>query len=218
MDLFDGVYPKSRTLTWPERFAQYERIMGLPCYLTLWPDGWVTGGWILGDYHRHADYHGGYPVHLLKRYAALFADRGRVLHVCAGALHPDNPWLPGDTLDINPALAPTYCVDAEDCTGVPLHRYDTAFVDVPYTEADAAIYGFPLLSRHRVLRTLAMGLSPGALIVWLDESTPRTRKAWPLKWQGFWGVSTSGGHRARSVYVYTVGPSCHAPHLPLEEP
>ncbi len=110
--------------------------------------------------------------HLLKRYDALFFDRRRVLHVCSGALRPDNQWLPGDTLDINPLNDPTYCVDAQTCFGVPLDHYDTAFVDVPYTDADAAKYGCPMLSRSRVLRALAHGLPVGALIVWLDEDTP----------------------------------------------
>jgi hypothetical protein len=195
--------PGINPATWPERFANYERVLELPVYLTLWPDGWIAGSWILRYYKRHnVDFHGAYPIHLLKRYAALFYDRGRVLHVCAGALRPDNPWLPGDTLDINPALDPTFCCDAEVCAGVDLSVYTHVFVDPPYTHEDAAKYGTRLPIAKRVLRTLAAGLPPGALIVWLDENTPQPGKTLPLRWIGFWGVSTSGGHRGRDVFLY----------------
>jgi DNA polymerase I-like protein with 3'-5' exonuclease and polymerase domains len=190
---------------WPERFANYERERGHCCYTAMYSDGWVTGAWSLGgSYKRHADYHGAYPLTLLKNLAAFFFDRDRVLHVCSGALQPDNPWLPGDTLDINPDLNPTYCTDAETCEGVPLHLYDTVFVDGPYTDKDAGIYGTKPINRGRVLGTLAKGLPPGALIIWLDEVTPPYRKEWPLKWQAMIAVSTSGGHRARVLFVYEV--------------
>jgi hypothetical protein len=192
-----------RRASWEERFANYERELEQPVHLYRNPtDGWIEGYWLFNDYLRHAEFHGAYMCHLLKRYAALFFDRGRTLHVCSGALAADNPWLPGDTLDTNPALNPTYSVGAETCAGVPLHLYDTVFVDPPYSEADAAIYGYPMLSRPRVLGTLAKGLPPGALIVWLDEVTPYLQGDWPLVWEGVWGVSTSGGHRTRTVFVY----------------
>jgi hypothetical protein len=195
---------------WPARFANYERVRGRTCYSTLYSDGWVTGAWSLGgSYKRHAEYHGAYPTTLLKNLDALFFDRGQVLHVCSGALQPDNPWIPGDTLDINPTLNPTYCTNAETCDGVPLHLYDTVFVDGPYTEADAKIYGYPMLRRQRVLGTLAKGLPPGALIVWLDEVTPPYRKDWPIKWEAMIGVSTSGGHRARTLFIYSISEDPH---------
>jgi hypothetical protein len=195
----------ARRATWEQRFASLERVVkDGDGHLHRSKDGcWIEGFWLFNDYSRHdPNYHGAYMRHLLKRYAALFFDRGRTLHVCSGALHPDNQWLPGDTLDINPANNPTYCVDAQTCDGVPLHQYDTAFVDIPYSEADAKKYGYPMLSRSRVLRTLAYGLPLGGLIVWLDEVTPQRRKEWPIIWEGVWGLSTSGGHRTRTVFVY----------------
>ena len=66
-----------------------------------------------------------------------------------------------------------------------------------------------MLSRKRVLGTLAKGLRPGALIVWLDEVTPPYRKGWPIKWEAMITVSTSGGHRARTLFVYRVLETAH---------
>jgi hypothetical protein len=196
--------------TWEERFANYKRVTGRSPHLHRNAEtDWIEGYWLFNDYARHdPNYHGAYMRDLLKRWAALFFDRGRVLHVCSGALKPDNPWLPGDTLDINPTLNPTYCCNAETCcieeTGerVPLHLYDTVFVDPPYTEVDAKEYGYPMLKRQRVLKTLIDGLPYGALIVWLDEIPPTYRSEWPIKWEAVWGIVTSAGHRTRSVFVY----------------
>jgi hypothetical protein len=193
----------SKRATWDERFANYRRVIGKSPHLHRnEDDGWIEGFWLFNDYARHSNFHGAYMRNLLKRYAALFFDRGRVLHVCSGSLAPSNTWLPGDTLDIRADLNPTYCVDAQTCEGVPLADYDTLFVDVPYTGADAKIYGPPMLKRSRVLGTLADGMRRGAMIVWLDEVTPPYRRDWPIKWEGVWGISTSGGHRTRTVFVY----------------
>ena len=208
---FDGGGPRAVPLsittkraTWDERFANYRRVIGKSPHLHRnEDDGWIEGFWLFNDYARHSDYHGAYMRNLLKRYAALFFDHGRILHVCSGSLAANNPWLPGDTLDIRADLNPIYCVDAQTCEGVPLEQYRSVFVDVPYSEADAKIYGPPMLKRSRVLGALAKGLNPGALIVWLDEKTPTYRREWPLKWEGVWGISTSGGHRTRTVFVYS---------------
>jgi hypothetical protein len=199
-------------------------VLGRPVHLyqnkkTLW----VAGSWLFVFYARHdQNYHGAYMQDLLVRYAALLFDRGRILHVCSGALKPNNPWLPGDTLDINPELNPTYCCNAETCNGVPLYLYDTVFVDGPYSEADAAIYGYPMLSRKRVLETLIKGLPVGALIVWLDEIPPAYRKEWPIVWEAVWGIYTSAGHRTRSVFVYrktgNEDEDVHATESSLTEP
>ena len=79
--------------------------------------------WVPGDY--------------LKRIKALFPDRQHILHVFSGMV--DTAMMPGDTLDIRPELAPTYCIDAETMQGVPLERYDLAVCDPPYTPADGAV-------------------------------------------------------------------------------
>jgi hypothetical protein len=219
--------PDTRSLrhnnaTWEERFAHHERTLKRDAHLHRSKNGrWIEGVWLFNDYRRHdTTFHGAYMRHLLKRYAALFFDRGPVLHVCSGALQANNPWLPGDTLDLDPLLEPTYVADAMTCAGVPLHRYHTVFVDPPYTPADAAKYGFPMLTRGRVLRTLAMGLPAGALIVWLDETMPQALKEWPLHHEAIWGVCTSAGHRGRFVFVYrrTDDGAAHAAHAVTEMP
>jgi hypothetical protein len=200
--------PRYNAASWEDRIANLRRVVG-GAYLFRSTDDdggrWITGVWLFNDYRRHAEYHGAYMRHLLKRYDALFFDRGPVLHVCSGALTQDNEWLPGDTLDAHPephpGVHPTYVVDAQTCAGVPLGDYWTVFVDPPYTKADAAKYrhaAFP--SRNRILATLAEGLPVGALIVWLDETAPRRTKQ--LYEEADWGVRTSAGHRLRGVTVY----------------
>jgi hypothetical protein len=187
--------------SWPERFANLERVTGRPSYLKLERDGWVTGAWVLGpSYKRRVPYHGAYPGNLLRRIDAVFFDRQRVLHVFSGMV--DTAAFPGDTLDINPAVNPTHCVDAETCEGVALDQYDFALCDPPYTDADAAIYGTRPISRSRVLRTLIYGIRPGGFVVWLDEVTPSYKKDWPIKWEAIIAISTSHGHRTRALFVY----------------
>ena len=51
---------------------------------------------------------------------ALFPDKLRVLHLFSGQV--DLAAFPGDTVDINPALNPTYVDDAQTLTNVPLDR------------------------------------------------------------------------------------------------
>jgi len=48
------------------------------------------------------------------------------------------PSSPGDTLDSNPDLSPTWCADAETCESVPLHAYDFVLADPPYSKEHTA--------------------------------------------------------------------------------
>jgi hypothetical protein len=93
-------------------------------------------------------------------------------------------------------------VKAETCVGVPLEQSQFALVDPPYTDADAAIYDTRPTNRTPVMHTLTKGLPPGAPIFWLDERTPPYRKDSSIGWQGFIGVSTSAGHRTRTLFVF----------------
>ena len=80
-------------------------------------------------------YYGAFQGNFLKRIAALFPDRRRTLHLFVGRV--DLNAFPGDTLDCNPALAPTYCCNAETCDGVPLSNYHFVLADPPYSDRDA---------------------------------------------------------------------------------
>ncbi|HME21388.1 MAG TPA: hypothetical protein VKI44_08570 [Acetobacteraceae bacterium] len=188
------------TLTWPQRITAYEKKTGRPAFLTF-TDGlrpWLYGVWLQNDYAVRSGYYGGYPGDYLKRIAALFPDKRRVLHVFSGMV--DTSILPGDTLDVRAELKPTYCVNAETCAGVPLDRYDLAVCDPPYSENDAVQYGTSLPVAGRVMRALE-GLPAGAHVVWLDERTPRSRKV-AFAHEGIIGLSTSAGHRFRVVNVF----------------
>lgn len=57
------------------------------------------------SYEKRTGYYGGFQGNFLKRIAALFPDRRRVLHLFAGSV--DLVRFPGDTLDIRPELQPT---------------------------------------------------------------------------------------------------------------
>jgi hypothetical protein len=111
---FDAAHPRPGTLTWPERIENYRRMLDVP-YLS-YENGWTYGTWLMGNCYRKANNHyGGFQGNFLRRIAVLFPDCGRVLHMFAGRVASE--LLPGDTLDIDPKLNPTYCTNAETCTG-----------------------------------------------------------------------------------------------------
>src|SRR5262249_51875762 len=99
---FDDI---TTTLSWPERIENYRREIGIP-YLGH-ENGWTYGTWLIGNsYQKKTTYCGGCQGNFLKRIAALFPDRKRVLHLFAGQV--DLAAFPGDTLDIaGEDLAPT---------------------------------------------------------------------------------------------------------------
>jgi hypothetical protein len=195
---FDDTRPQPGTLTWPERIENYRRTIGVP-YLGH-ENGWVYGTWFMGNsYEKANDHYGGFQGNFLKRIAALFPDRGRTLHLFAGRVALDR--MPGDTLDADPKLEATYCVDAETCEGVPLEDYDFVLADPPYSESDAQRYGRSLVNRNKVMLTLAERLKPGALIVWLDQVYPMYRKI-ALEPEAVIGIVGSTNHRFRVLSVF----------------
>jgi hypothetical protein len=186
-------------LDWPAGIENYRRMMGRSAFLAM-EDGWVFGTWFLGQSWRvPSGYYGGFPGDYLRRIAALFPDKQRVLHLFAGKV--DQAALPGDTLDCREELQPTYCVNAETCAGVPLEQYDLVVADPPYSAEDAAHYGVPMVQRDKVLRVLSERLTPGCHVVWLDQVLPRYRKD-ALRREAAIGVSRSTGHRFRVVNVW----------------
>jgi len=153
------------------------------------------------SYQKRNDFYGGYQGNFLKRIDALFPDRKNVLHLFAGKI--DLASFPGDTLDIDNSLNPTYCVNAETCFGVPLNKYDFVLADPPYSESDANKYGLPLVNRNTVIKTLSTRLPVGAYIVWLDQVYPMYAKV-NLKPEATIGIIGSTNHRFRVLTVFRV--------------
>jgi hypothetical protein len=185
---------------WESRIESYARTTGFPRSLFVAEDGRVVGTWIMGnDYRVKTGYYGGYPAGYLKRVAALFPDRRRVLHVFSGKV--DLSAMPGDTVDCNAALKPTYVADAHDLSHVPLHLYDLVLCDPPYSVEDAERYQTTMVKRNVVLRSLAAGLSPGARVVWLDQVLPMYRKdEWAA--EAVIGMVKSTNHRFRVTTIF----------------
>src|SRR5690348_17164870 len=114
------------------RISSYVRQTGFPRSLFVSGDGRIVGTWIMGnDYRVKSAYYGGYPAGYLRRIKALFPEKRRVLHLFSGKV--DVSALPGDTVDINPDLAPTFVDDAQTLGRVPLEHYDLILADPPYS-------------------------------------------------------------------------------------
>ncbi len=180
-------------MDWKDRIASYGRMTGFPRSLFIGEDGRVVGTWIMGnDYRVKSAYYGGYPAGYLRRVAALFPDRKRVLHVFSGKV--DLSAMPGDTVDVSPELEPTYVADAHDLSRIPLGRYDLILADPPYSVEDAERYQTTMVKRNVVMRSLAAGASPGARVVWLDQVLPMYRKdEWTI--EAVIGMVKSTNHR-----------------------
>jgi hypothetical protein len=184
---------------WPERIEHYARATGFPRSLFLSEDGRVVGTWIMGnDYRVRSAYYGGYPAGYLRRVAALFPERRRVLHLFSGKV--DLAALPGDTVDINPDLEPTFLDDAQTLGAVPLERYDLVLADPPYSVEDAERYRTTMVKRNRVMRALQR-LPAGAHVVWLDQVLPMYRRdAFAI--EGVIGMVKSTNHRFRVITIF----------------
>lgn len=187
-------------LSWQARIENYARVTGFPQSLFIGGDGRVLGTWIMGnDYRVKSGYYGGYPAGYLRRVAALFPDRKRVLHVFSGKV--DLAAMPGDTVDSNPAMEPTWLADAHNLSAVPLADYDLVLADPPYSVEDAERYQTTMVKRNVVMRSLAAGLRGGACVVWLDQVLPMYRKdEWAI--EAVIGMVKSTNHRFRVVTVF----------------
>jgi hypothetical protein len=186
-------------MDWPARLEHYARATGFPRSLFVAEDGRVVGTWIMGnDYRVKSAYYGGYPAGYLRRIRALFPDKSAALHLFSGRV--DLTAFPGDTVDVNAALEPTYVDDAQDLGGVPLGRYDLVLADPPYSVEDCDHYGTSMVQRNRVMRAL-MRLSAGAHVVWLDQVLPMYRKdAFAI--EAVIGMWKSTNHRFRGITIF----------------
>ena len=187
-------------MDWQQRIENYNRVTGFPRSLFVAGDGRVVGTWIMGnDYRVRTGYYGGYPAGYLRRIAALFPDRRKVLHIFSGQV--DLAAMPGDTVDCNPKLKSTFVADAEDLARVPLAEYDLVLADPPYSIEDANRYQTTMVKRNVVLRSLAKGLKPGARVVWLDQVLPMYRKdQWVI--EAVIGMVKSTNHRFRVTTIF----------------
>jgi hypothetical protein len=182
-----------------DRIDNYVRETRFPRSLFISEDGRIVGTWIMGnDYRVKSEYYGGYPAGYLRRLRSLFPDKHRVLHIFSGKV--DANALPGDTVDINPALKPTFIDDAQTLQKVPLQDYDLILADPPYSIEDADRYRTTMVKRNTVLRALRR-VSPGTHIVWLDQVLPMYRKdAFAI--DGVIGMVKSTNHRFRVVTIF----------------
>ena len=133
-----------------------------------------------------------------RRIRALFPDKRKVLHLFSGKVDTDT--LPGDTVDINPKLKPTYVDDAQTLTRVPLADYDLILADPPYSVEDAERYQTTMVKRNTVMRALQRA-SAGTHIVWLDQVLPMYRKD-VFAIGAVIGMVKSTNHRFRVVTVF----------------
>jgi hypothetical protein len=186
-------------MLWQDRIENYARETGFPKSLFVGPDGRVVGTWIMGnDYRVKSTYYGGYPAGYLKRVRALFPDKKKTLHLFSGQV--DQSAFPGDTVDINPALNPTYVDDAQTLTQVPLEKYDLVLADPPYSVEDADHYQTTMIKRNVVMRALQR-LPTGAHIVWLDQVLPMYRKD-AFAQEAAIGMWKSTNHRFRGITIF----------------
>ena len=186
-------------MTWEERIDNYVRETGFPRSLFVAGDGRVVGTWIMGNNYRvKSSYYGGYPAGYLRRIRALFPDKAQPLHLFSGMV--DTAAFPGDTVDINPTLKPTFLDDAQSLEGVPLETYDLVLADPPYSVEDSAHYGTTMISRNKVMRALQR-LPAGAHIVWLDQVLPMYRKS-VFEPEAVIGMWKSTNHRFRGITIF----------------
>ena len=195
-------------LTWRERIDNYLKETGYPKYMDLenYPEGTdvgpkerVYGIWNLGnDYRVKSAYYGGYPATYLHRVKALFPDKKNVLHLFSGMV--DLEVFPGDTVDLNPDLNPTYVDDAQTLLRVPLEKYDLVLADPPYSVEDAEHYQTTMVKRNLIMRALQR-LSLGTYIVWLDQVLPMYRKDY-FSLEASIGIVKSTNHRFRVVTIF----------------
>jgi hypothetical protein len=195
-------------MDWQERIDHYVQQTSFPRSLFLSKDGRAVGTWIMGnDYRVKTAYYGGYPAGYLRRVRALFPDKRRVLHLFSGKV--DLAAMPGDTVDINPALAPTYVDDAQTLEGVPLEAYDLVLADPPYSVEDADRYQTTMVKRNNVMRALQR-LAPGAHVAWLDQVLPMYRKD-AFAVEAVIGMVKSTNHRFRVLTIFRrLGDQPHA--------
>lgn len=181
------------------RIDIYVKETKYPRSLFVGEDRRIVGTWIMGNsYGVKSGYYGGYPHGYLRRVRALFPDKHNALHVFSGRV--DQSAWPGDTVDLNPDMDPTYVDDAQTLEKVPLEHYDIVLADPPYSVEDAEHYKPTMIKRNKVMAALAR-VTSGTHVVWLDQVLPMYRKdTWRIV--GVIGMVKSTNHRFRVVTIF----------------
>lgn len=181
------------------RIDNYVKETKFPRSLFLSEDGRIVGTWIMGNaYGVKSGYYGGYPHGYLKRVKALFPEKQNCLHVFSGRV--DQSAWPGDTVDLNEDVEPTFLDDAQDLSKVPLGNYDIILADPPYSVEDSEHYKPTMVKRNKVMDALSR-VQSGTHVVWLDQVLPMYRKAdWSII--GVIGMVKSTNHRFRVVTIF----------------
>lgn len=182
-----------------QRIEHYTATTKYPRSLFVSEDGRIVGTWIMGNnYKVKSGYYGGYPHGYLARVRAMFPDKSNALHVFSGRV--DQSAWPGDTVDLNETLEPTYIDDAQSLDSVPLQNYDIILADPPYSIEDAEHYQPTMVKRNKVMKALAR-CKAGTHVVWLDQVLPMYRKdQWDLI--GVIGMVKSTNHRFRVITIF----------------
>lgn len=186
-------------MTPQERIDSYCKTTGFPRSIFLSEDDRIVGTWIMGNaYGVQSGYYGGYPAGYLKRIKALFPDKKSCLHLFSGKV--DQSAWPGDTVDVNDALQPTYVDDAQSLENVPVENYDIILADPPYSVEDCEHYKTSMIKRNKVMQALSKA-EAGTHVVWLDQVLPMYRKdTWKIV--GVIGMVKSTNHRFRVVTIF----------------
>ena len=182
-----------------ERINNYVKETKYPRSIFISEDNRIVGTWIMGNaYGVKSGYYGGYPHGYLKRIKALFPDKKSCLHVFSGKV--DQSAWPGDTVDLNAEMQPTYLDDAQSLQNVPLENYDIIIADPPYSIEDAEHYQPTMVKRNKVMSALAK-VKKGTHVVWLDQVLPMYRKdEWKII--GVIGMVKSTNHRFRVITIF----------------
>lgn len=150
------------------------------------------------NYRVKSGYYGGYPHGYLKRVKSMFPEKINPLHVFSGRV--DQSAWPGDTVDLNEDMEPTYLDDAQSLENVPLEKYDIILADPPYSVEDSEHYKPTMVKRNKVMKALS-GCRPGTHVVWLDQVLPMYRKdEWKIV--AVIGMVKSTNHRFRVVTIF----------------
>jgi len=181
------------------RIDNYCKETKYPRSLFVSEDGRIVGTWIMGNaYGVKSGYYGGYPHGYLNRIRAMFPEKQACLHLFSGCV--DQSAWPGDTVDLNAALNPTYVDDAQTLTSVPLENYDIILADPPYSVEDSEHYQPTMVKRNVVMKALSKVRS-GTHVVWLDQVLPMYRKdTWDVI--GVIGMVKSTNHRFRVITIF----------------